>query len=381
MVESNKSRERFEAWFRTETLPLWFAHGYDNHHGGFFEALNFDGSPANDLPRRVRVQSRQIYVTSRIAELGWSEEARTLSDKGFQYLIERACPDDGLRGCVHLLSQTGSVIDEKRDLYDQAFLLLACAWRWRVAQDDRALRLAEKTIAFIDQELPSPHGGWLENDRAETPRRQNPHMHLFEAYMALFDATSDDAFLLGADKIFNLFEEKFFDRDKDVLREFFNYDLTPAPGVTGQRIEPGHMVEWVWLLDEYAQRRNVDVTDYCNRLFRSARDVGTDPNSVFLVDGLVLGESPDGTRRLWPQTEYLKAASVFAKRGDKEAEKIIEKVIAACFETYLNQSVSGLWCDQFDAQGAPSVENVPASILYHLLDAVLAVQPERNPDN
>lgn len=372
MIENRKFREHFEAWFKSHTIPLWFTRGYDNNHGGFFEALNFDASPADELPRRVRVQSRQVYVASRVAALGWHEDARILSEKGFQYLIEKACPENGVRGCAHVLSPTGCVIDETRDLYDQAFLLLACAWRWRVARDRDALSIAENTIEFIGNDLASPSGGWLENDQGDQPRRQNPHMHLFEAFMALFDATNNDKFLLEAGKIYSLFEEKFFDQKNNVLREFLADDLTPMAGDTGAYFEPGHMVEWVWLLNKYADRQNIDVSDYCNRLFQSARKLGTDPNSVFLVDGLVLGKKANATRRLWPQTEYIKSASCFAELGDTEAGKLIEQIIAACFETYLNQSVLGLWCDQFDDNGKPCASNVPASILYHLLDAVLA---------
>ena len=370
-------RHRFKEWFIQAALSLWTDAGYDKNNGGFFEALDFNGAPIKDAARRVRVQARQIYVFSRAASLDWHPQAEWLAADGFEYFLDLACPNGGERGCIHVLSPDGETADETRDLYDQAFLLLACAWRWRAAKDSRALILAERTHDFLNRELISDEHGWIESDLNHLPRRQNPHMHLFEAFMALFDATGEEKYLLEADKIFSLFKKYFFDSQKTILREFFSADLSPAPGNPGKQIEPGHMVEWVWLLNEYSQKRAVDVEDYCQHLFVSAREIGADPETGFLVDGLTVGDEPKGTRRLWPQTEYLKAASVFAAQGDINANKLIQELIDACFNSYLNQPVRGLWCDQFDATGEPCAANVPASILYHLLDAVLALQPDQ----
>ena len=167
-----QSLARFEGWFVDHALPLWSAQGYDDGRGGFYEALDFNGAPLADMTRRVRVQCRQIHTFSESGWRGWSDDAESLAARGFDFVLETACPNDGDRGCVHSLSGNGAVIDDRRDLYDQAFLLLACASRWKVAKDTRAIGLAEKTAAFLNRELASPHGGWLEDDQGTLPRRQ-----------------------------------------------------------------------------------------------------------------------------------------------------------------------------------------------------------------
>lgn len=366
--------ERFGSWFIQQALPLWADAGYDFDHGGFYECLNFNGQPVKTAPRRVRVQARQIYVFSRVSSFGWHEDAGKLADLGFQYFLEKACPDNGARGCVHTLASDGSVIDDRRDLYDQAFLLLACAWRWRTAKDQRAMDIADSTIDFLNRELRSEHGGWIEDDKNTMPRRQNPHMHLLEAFMALFDATGDEKYLAHGDRVFDLFSDHFFDAKYGVLREFFTNDWHASPGETGNRIEPGHMVEWIWLLDVYADRRGVAIDRFTPTLFEQAQKIGKDPNSNFLFDGCVLGQSKtESKRRLWPQTEYLKALSIRYSNGDALAGERASEVINDCFKTYLNQPVAGLWCDQYDCDGTPCAQDVPASILYHLLDALLVL--------
>ena len=372
------SGRRFVDWYRNAVLPLWIETGYDDVHGGFYEALNFDGAPAADLDRRVRVQSRQIYVMSRIATLGWREDAAELAAKGFSYFQDRCCPEGGARGCVHRLSPRGDVIDPLRDLYDQAFVLLSCASLHELTGDKEPLMLADRTIAFMDAELKSPNGGWTENDQNGQPRRQNPHMHLFEAFMALFSATNQERYLAYADQVFSLFQKNFYDAGETVLREFFteNWDYAPAPH--DAEIEPGHMMEWVYLLRVYEQLRRVDVSQYCCAFYQRAQEIGAAPGSPFLVDKLQLGAAPSGNRRLWPQTEYVKAACLNAAASDANESNAgalddAAQIIEECFKSYFNEPVSGLWCDQFDENGARIAPNAPASILYHLLDAVIAV--------
>ena len=359
---------RLRDWFIQDVLPLWSARGYDHQRGGFYEALDLSGAPLTDQPRRVRVQARQIYTFTQSTRKGWCDQ-EALASKAFEFFIDKACPDMGARGCVHLLSDDGDVLDNRRDLYDQAFLLLACAARIKVG-DIRALPLAENTIDFINGELASPHGGWQENDANSLPRRQNPHMHLFEAFMALYEATDDQQYLGIADSLYTLFLNRFYDAKTGALLEYFDTDLAPLSSPESQFIEPGHMMEWVWLLDHYRRHHRSSNDSVMAALFSRAVELGAD-HQGFLVDRVLLSENNTrASRRAWPQTEYIKASLIMALNDTKDAQannasQLIDKV----FETYLNQPVAGLWCDQYDGAGEPAVADAPASILYHWFEA------------
>lgn len=359
--------ERLIGWFRDAATPLWARVAWDHAHGGFFESLDFEGKPIRG-PRRVRVQSRQIYTFSMIGQRGWHDEAESIAAKAFDYLIARACPDEGARGCVHRLGDDGAVLDDRRDLYDQAFLLLACAGRIDAAKCDRAAALAKKTIAFLDRELASPHGGWIESDRGELPRRQNPHMHLLEAFMALYRATGDASWRERAAAVVELFDRVFYDGASGSLGEFFSDDLKARDAERGAVLEPGHMMEWVWLLSHYRAATDIDRLPVMNALYRSAKAY-SDHDTAFLPDA-VGAECASGDRRLWPQTEYMKAAFALSTATDDPFAKDGAAIIDTIFDSYLKQPVDGLWCDQYNGAGAPIAADVPASILYHLFDAV-----------
>ncbi len=353
--------DKFIAWFVNEALPLWSKAGVDSR-GGFYESLSFDGAPMPGR-RRVRVQCRQIHTFTEAGSRGWLAAGEAIAARGFDRLLATAVPNDGARGCVHTLHDDGAVDQHLRDLYDQAFLLLACAARIRAVSDPRAAIVAANTLVFLDREFASPHGGYRENDRGGHPRRQNPHMHLFEALMALYLATGEAAYLGRARAIEAMFQMKFFDSKEGVLREYFNDDWSLIEKVS-DRIEPGHMAEWVALFDKFERLSGQSRTALKAALYKDALSRRA-PGSPFLPNEATLGERPDrADRRLWPQTELLRAALALGDIAHAET------LIAALFKSYLDQPVEGLWCDEYDASGEPVATSVPASILYHLLEAV-----------
>ncbi|NWG91883.1 MAG: AGE family epimerase/isomerase [Parvularculaceae bacterium] len=361
--------DRLNEWHIRQVLPLWASAGVDER-GGFFESLDFDGRPVAGQQRRVRVQCRQIHAFTDAALRGWLAAGETIAARGFARLLETACPDDGARGCVHALHDDGRVADRLRDLYDQAFLLLACAARIRATNDPVARGLADRTLAFLDREFASPHGGYRENDRGGLPRRQNPHMHLFEALTALYEATGETAYLERAGALDNLLRTRFIDRDKRALREYFNDDWSLIDRVS-DAIEPGHMAEWAFLLDRWARRSGADRADEIRMLANAAANFIAPEDAPFLPGRALLGRPPQrAARRLWPQTERLRALLVLARDGDAGAAAAAARLIDALFQTYFSPPTLGLWRDEFDAEGAPIAKDVPASILYHIHEAV-----------
>ena len=56
------------------------------------------------------------------------------------------------------------------------------------------------------------------------PRRQNPHMHLLEALLALHVATGEKNWLRRAGALVDLFKRRFVDPQTGALIEFFGED-------------------------------------------------------------------------------------------------------------------------------------------------------------
>src|SRR3546814_7614353 len=113
------------------------------------------------------------------------------------------------------------------------------------------------------------------------------------------------------------------------------------------------MMEWVWLLRRYSRASGTRVDDLCARLFAAGMSLGRDPASGFLVDEVdARGRSIGAGRRLWPQTEYLKALLVqHEASGDVRLAGQAEDLCRRLLDTYLADVPAGGWRAHFALSG------------------------------
>ena len=345
---------RLHRWLVAEALPLWTGAGLAPD-GTVWEALSHDGTPRPDIPRRMRVQARQAHVFARSAGLhGAPETLKPLAETLFRTVMDRGFDAEG-RLCTGF-APDGRRLAADHDLYDLAFVLLAAASLAEagveVAEDLDRLHAALAT-------LKAP-AGWYETQARRRPRRQNPHMHLFEAATEAHAATGSPRWRAIAEEILELFGTAFLAADGRIL-EMFEDDLA-QPALTGQQLEPGHMAEWIWLLHRNAAA--------------FGRPTGIDPGAIWaavqarrLPSGLLADteDPPSDVCRTWPQTEFLRAALVMAPEGP-----LPDEALEQLWRFYLEPVVPGGWVDKLDRRGVPVSEVMPASTLYHLAEAVTA---------
>jgi mannose-6-phosphate isomerase len=345
--------QRVRDWLG-QALPLWAA----DSQGSFVEYLAPDGHPDLGAPRRTMVQARQIYVYSQAARLGLMRDGLGVAGRAFAYLLQHGAPEGAHRGIVHSLDGHGGVLDSTRDLYGHAFLLLAFSGFYGASGDFRAKQAMDDMIRAIDM-LRHPSGlGYREDSAGRLPRRQNPHMHLLEAYLAAHAATGSADMLERARAMVELFEKHFFAGGR--LLEFFTEDLTPAPPPNGDVVEPGHHLQWVWLLKAYGRASGRDMSGAMQSLYETAASAGTETASGLLYNEIWRdGGIKDAAKRLWPQTEQVKADLAL---GLSSANKALDRL----FRYFLDPAPPGLWIERLDAKNAPLMAPVPASSLYHV---------------
>ena len=349
------------------SLPLWSREGWDPVTGGFVERLDLEGRADRAAPRRVRVQARQIYCFAKAADLGWYPQGRAIAMNGLDYLLAKAKGPDGRAGFVHLLDADGSVRDPMRDAYDQAFVLLALSTVYQLSRDAQVRAELDSLMAFIDGDLRSPHGGFVEGVPATLPRRQNPQMHLFEAMIAAFDATGDPAFQDRAGALYGLFVTNLYDPQRQVLGEYFEEDWSKIEPVS---VEPGHQAEWVWLLKGFERITGCPTGRHRSQLLASALRYRDDVTGCLLDEGDAEGNVRKFTRRCWPQTEIAKAWIAQAEAGEPGAADEARNALVRIYRHYLRHPVLGGWYDQFDRDNQSLVDTIPASSFYHVLCAV-----------
>lgn len=352
-------------WLFSDFFPFWAERG-PHPRGGFRERLDLDGRPRDDAVGRVRVQARQTYVFARAALCGWApDEAVALVERGVDSMLGPCRRSDGLFG--YMVEIGRGLSDDRPDLYDNAFCVMALAWAARALERPRLLDELALTLERIDEALAHDAGGWRESIPQRTPRRQNPHMHMFEAALAVRDAGRHDLAEPRLEEVRALMCKHFFDAQSGRLLEYFSDDWAPVADEAVQRIEPGHEFEWAWLISQDAAD---DLKAIADRLYEHAcacRDEYGFVGQSHRLNGALF----DASKRAWPQTEALRAHVVRAETGDAEAAADAVRLYGAFQTMYLDSAPPGGWIDHFDSDDAPIVRDMTAATGYHVVGAYL----------
>ncbi|MEM8876610.1 MAG: AGE family epimerase/isomerase [Pseudomonadota bacterium] len=379
------AQDKFKQWLTGTALPFWAARGFDPSARRFAERLDVDGAAVQDLPFRLMVQGRQIASFAMASLNGYGppecvEMARLVCGT----MIENYWSADGRPGWVFSLDSDGTVADPTRDTYAHAFALFALAWASQLEPGDSSVRaeyhrLAAETLDFLDEEA-AVSGTDFQGYRTALPDpgglSQNPHMHLFEALLGWFEVSGESEFLSRAKALVDLALERMINPTSGALFESYQNGWAPRLDPLERIIEPGHCHEWAWLLLRYGRLSGQDMLEPAERLYRFALSHGEDGDHMVFDQLLADGKVHKAGKRIWPQSEALKADAAFARLGDPDAEMRISRRIAALFDSFLDRPVSGAWIDHFDARGAAKVDYIPASTLYHLAFTVEALDPD-----
>jgi len=346
-------------------LPFWSERGlYGN--GCFVEHFDMNGAPVDPGFIRVRVQARQIYVFSQAAQFGLYNSG-AISARSADFLIRSAWLGAD-RGWAKLISRDGKVLEASSDLYDISFALFALAWAYRVHGDQRYLVIAHQTLDFLDREMRHPKGGFWNDAQHSFPRQQNPHMHLVEAMNAWADAAGDLRFIKLAAEILELFETRFLDAETGALGEFFDDDWSSISGPGGNIVEPGHQFEWAWIIGHYGRISGEVKHDLMQRLMSFGMNYGFRAEGGYTIDQVSRnGEPISLNRRLWPQTETVKACLAAREFVGTNYDDTIVAVINTIFSRFFDPApMRAGWIDHYDQDWKPIVDKIPTSSLYHV---------------
>lgn len=369
------SVEEARSWLTDIAAPAWSSHGRVAS-GLFPERMTLDAVP-NDEYFRTFVQARHIYAMVAAGKAGWNGPWRSLVDETMGVLLSKAKRPDGF--FVHRLNREAEVLDARADLYDQAFILFALGTAGGALAENTFFDEAEALLDRIEAHWSHPHGGFREGEIVDPSiRRQNPHMHLFEAFTALYEASRRQRFGDAALAIAELCRTKLIDPKSGALLEYFGEDWTPLPGDEGRIVEPGHCFEWAWLFERLARFGNPHDIATADALTAFGRRHGIDAQrGVAINEVLTNGHVVNSKARLWPQTERIKVAVLRYHRTGSEED--IQEVADgwAGLRHYFLPKTPYLWRDKMNDDGSFIAELVPGSSLYHISCAILEMNSLR----
>jgi mannose-6-phosphate isomerase len=191
-----------------QILPYWASEEAVSDEGIFEERLDFNGRPIRSAPRRAMVQARQIFVFSDAAKTGQFTAGGELAGRATANLLKFYTEDgDASYGFRFSISETRQAVSNARDSYTHAFILFALASMYKLTGEQRLRLIIERTVGFVERCLvDTAHGGLYDSDATGSrAKRQNPLMHLLEAFLALHEAIPEGPYIEKAAALIELF--------------------------------------------------------------------------------------------------------------------------------------------------------------------------------
>ncbi len=255
---------------RRQVVGKWFPRALDTERGGFHQNYAEDWSFIPRGDRGVVYQSRLTWLSA-MAARQYAQERRAwagYSDHGLAFLANHLW--DAEHGGFYWGLEAEAPFRPERDgekhVYGHAFGIYATATNYHATHNPRALELARRAFAWLDEKAHDPvHGGYHESlDRqgrpilaatADRPRdalgtvagqkSMNTHIHVLEALTALYEVWPDAKLRVRLEEVFAIVRDKVA-TPEGYLQLFFQRDWTPVPRV----VSFGHDVETGFLLVE-----------------------------------------------------------------------------------------------------------------------------------
>lgn len=371
-------------------LTNWAQFGINKQGGYSEESLTKDWkiNPVGKI--RLLTQCRQLYTFSHAYLFTQDTKWLTLLTPLYHFILEHYTIDFATEEMLkNGTSQTRwrfslnddlQPLDDTTDAYALAFILLSFSFYYQATKDDSALHYIEQTDAFLQQHMQSDLGGFYEAYpiNTSTLRRQNPHMHLLEGYIAAYQTSENPVYKTRIIALLDLLKTHFYHAESHSLLEFFDSSWKPDTE-TGHKIEPGHHFEWVWLLHQaYKIHADNSYLDIAKNLWDKACVHGFDPKGgIYNQIDAHSGSAIDKEKRIWPITEYLKAACVQVDRASSEQR--IHQALDFMLQHYLLED--GSWNEYLDQDNQAKPYHLPGTTSYHIFLGLIEVLRWNNLQN
>jgi mannobiose 2-epimerase len=318
-------------WHRqdlTEGLLKHWLQVAPTRSGAMRSAFDQQWRPLAAQPNNLIDQSRLVYSLIRGYELTGERRFLDAATGGADFLL--AHYHDPVHGGFFMrVAPDGTVLSDGKNTYAHSFTLLALSHMARITQQQRYRQAALDTWREIDLHMRDSHGHF----RSEFPRdftpapdggyhSQNPLMHLFEALLALHDATADPIALQGAQTVADFVLYHLLQGSSDGsahIPEWYDVDWKPLKTrQDGAYVDIGHQFEWSHMLLAAEQRGMPAIyRPAAERIIAFALKVGYDEADGGIMARWYPDASVDTNKHYWEQAEGLRAMMAYASASGK----------------------------------------------------------------
>lgn len=259
------------AEFREEAHSIadwWLNHAQDQQYGGFYGQIAWNNQPKADAEKCIILNARILWFFSEFARFSPEPRFRAAAQRAYDYVVNRFV-DQHHGGVVWMLNARGHIADDRKQVYGQAFAIYGLCAYYDLTKEPKALDLALQLFGLLQgQAVDADHGGYFEafsrswgplqdirlsEKEDNSPKTMNTHLHILEAYTALFKSVKavgghqQEAVVGQALRdVLKVYCERIVDLESGHVRMFMENDWRDR----SLAYSFGHDIESSWLIEK-----------------------------------------------------------------------------------------------------------------------------------
>lgn len=365
-------RELFEKELLSDILPFWMNHCVDERNDSFYGAVDLKGNPDPDVALSCVLNARILWTFSAAAIRYQKPEYASMAHRAYKILVSRF--EDKIHGgCFMEVSPDGEPSISIKHTYVQAFVIYAVAEYFRLTRLDEVIERARGFYTLLEEHAKDPvHKGYLEaftrdwnlyqeNRMADNnePKSMNTHLHMLEAYTALYKVWKDPGLRNRLKELVDLFLTCIIRPDCH-LGLFFELDFSES--VSGVGIcSFGHEIEGSWLLHEAAEvLADESILEKVRKvsvgLVDAVKKCGFDHDGGLFLESYRNGSHIRTNKHWWIQAENLVGfMNAFCLTGDYNYWDCVKKSWTFIDDHVIDHE-NGEWFAKVNRSGKPYLE-------------------------
>lgn len=330
-----KYRTLFESELHNNILRYWMKYGVEKEGNGFYPAVDLDNNPVLSANKTCVLNARILWTFAAAAKMYPGKGYEEIAHKAYR-VVKEDFADTRLGGYFMELSADNKVVNDIKHTYAQAFVIYSLCKYYEFNPTGEVMNGIQEFFFFLDEKTKdSGYPGYLEsftrdwkpyeeNRMADNnePKSMNTHLHLLEAYAAVYKVWKDDLVKQRLSELLEIFTDNII-RKSGHLGVFFTSDFTETDSSKGI-CSFGHDIEASWLIWEAAEILGDEaVMEKIKPLILKMADavlrVGVDKDGGLFLESSRFGSHVRTNKHWWLQAENLVGfMNTYQLKGDEK---------------------------------------------------------------
>jgi mannobiose 2-epimerase len=377
--EMSPYRCLFKSELIDDILSYWIKHSIEKNGEGFYGAADMEGNPVLTANKSCVLNARILWTFSEASISFPNPEYDIIADRAFSFM-EKYFADKQSGGYFMELKPDNSVASDIKHTYAQAFVIYALCKYYDFRPNPRVLESIQNYFRLLEmhtKDMENP--GYFEaftrdwklydkNRMADNnePKSMNTHLHIMEAYSALYKVWKDETVKLRLKELLELFIDQIIRKDGHLgifFDEAFNETIA-SKGICSF----GHDIEASWLLLEAAEILGDEtilhsMKPLCIKMANSVERTGLDKDGGLFLESTRFGSHIRTNKHWWLQAETLVGfMNAFEMTGDIKNWETV-KLSWDFIDNHVIDHEKGEWFTKVNRLGIPFLaepENDPS---------------------